>query len=155
MAVDSPRIICPTRTLDFGVGFYTTSDAQQASRWATVVVRRTRKGDPTLNVYDFDDVLAAHELRCKRFATPDREWLDFVCAHRMGEMVDDGTDLIVGPVANDDTMPVLAAYMAARDKNLYAPVALSEIRADRLTDQFVFKTQFGLSFLRFVEAAIQ
>jgi len=152
LVVDNPCIIPPNRALDFGVGFYTTSDAKQASEWASVVVRRSGKGNATLNVYDFDEAMAMRELRCKRFAQPDKEWLDFVCAHRMGNAGDDGADVIIGPVANDNTMPVLSAYMAARDKDLYALVALSEIRAERLTDQFVFKTPLGLSFLKFKEA---
>ena len=153
LIVDDPRILPPNRALDFGTGFYTTSDAKQASDWAAVVVKRTGEGRPTLNVYDFDEALAEREAQCKRFLKPDKAWLDFVCAHRMENAVDDA-DIIIGPVANDNTVPVLAAYMAARDKDLYAPVALSEIRAERLTDQFVFKTPRGLSFLKFMEAKI-
>ena len=117
-----------------------------------VVVRRFGKGRATLNTYDFDEIASVRESRFKRFSKPTKEWLDFVCAHRIENVVDDDVDIIVGPVANDNTMPVLSAYMAARDKNLYAPVALSEIRADRLSDQFVFKTPQGLSFLKFMEA---
>ncbi len=31
--VDSPRIILPARTLDYGAGFYTTISYEQASKW--------------------------------------------------------------------------------------------------------------------------
>ena len=48
-------------------------------------------------------------------------------------------------------MPVLNAYMAAKNKDLYAPVALSEIMADRLADQFVFKNEKSLAVLKLKE----
>ena len=31
---EKPKVIVPNRTLDFGMGFYTTSDRKQASDWA-------------------------------------------------------------------------------------------------------------------------
>jgi len=31
---ETPRIIAPNRALDFGTGFYTTSDKKQAKDWA-------------------------------------------------------------------------------------------------------------------------
>jgi hypothetical protein len=41
--------------------------------------------------------------------------------------------------------------MRAKDKNLYAPVALSEIMPENLTDQYVFKTTLALSFLMLIK----
>ena len=35
MVVDAPRLIIPQRLLDFGPGFYLTSDFEQARKWAT------------------------------------------------------------------------------------------------------------------------
>jgi len=48
-------------------------------------------------------------------------------------------------------MPVLQAYMNARNKDLYAQVALSEIQADKLTDQYVFKNESSLQCLKLKE----
>jgi hypothetical protein len=48
-------------------------------------------------------------------------------------------------------MPVLQAYMNAKNKDLYAAVALSEIQADKLVDQFVFKTDLSLNSLKLKE----
>jgi len=36
---ETPKIITPNRALDFGAGFYTTSDIEQAAMWAKVVVK--------------------------------------------------------------------------------------------------------------------
>jgi len=49
------KIIKPNRTLDFGVGFYTTSDKTQAADWAKVVVKRANTGRSFLNIYEFDE----------------------------------------------------------------------------------------------------
>jgi len=141
-----PKIIAPNRALDFGMGFYTTSSKKQASDWANVVVKRAKTGKALLNVYELKEDYV-QKLNVKKFETANKEWLDFVCEHRLETYKGDNYDLIIGAVANDQTMPVLQAYMNAKNKDLYAPVALSEIQADRLTDQYVFKNDLALSFL--------
>jgi len=35
---ETPRIIAPNRALDFGSGFYTTSNKKQAEDWANVAL---------------------------------------------------------------------------------------------------------------------
>jgi hypothetical protein len=143
---EQAKILVPNRALDFGAGFYVTSDKEQASGWAHTVVRRSESGRPLLNTYELDETNIG-SLSVLKFEKPNKEWLDFVCANRLENLVGQDYDLIIGPIANDRTMPVLNAYMAAKNKDLYAPVALNDIRADRLTDQFVFKTEKSLSFL--------
>jgi hypothetical protein len=123
------RIIKPNRTLDFGAGFYTTSSKIQASDWAKIV----------------------EKLFVRKFDIPTKEWLDFVCEHRLEKYNGDNYDLVIGPVADDSTMPVLQAYMNAKNKDLYAQVALSEIQADKLCDQYVFKNELSVKYLKLKE----
>ena len=149
---EQAKILAPNRALDFGAGFYVTSDKVQAVAWAHTVVKRSDAGRPHLNIYEFDES-AASGLSVLKFERPDKVWLDFICANRLENPANDGYDLIIGPIANDSTMPVLNAYMAARNKELYAPVALSEIMADRLTDQHVFKSEKSLAHLKLREIA--
>ena len=144
---EQAKILAPNRALDFGVGFYVTSDKQQATEWAHTVVKRSETGKPLLNIYEFDEAVASG-FSVLKFEKPNKEWLDFVCGNRLENFAVHDYDLVIGPIANDRTMPVLNAYMAAKDKELYAQVALSEIRADRLTDQYVFKSEKSLSFLK-------
>jgi hypothetical protein len=153
---ETPKIIQPNRALDFGAGFYTTTDISQASTWAKVVVRRADAGVPLLNIYEFDEnsVLL---LKVKRFETPDQEWLDFVCEHRLNIYSGNTCDLITGPVANDTTMPVLQTYIDAirmandNDRNFYAQFAIRQLRAEKLKDQYVFKTEAALQQLKLLE----
>jgi len=147
---ETPKIITPNRALDFGTGFYTTSDKKQAGDWAKVVVKRTKVGKLLLNIYELKESYM-QELNTRKFETANKEWLDFVCEHRLETYKGDNYDLIIGAVANDQTMPVLQAYMNARNKDLYAPVALNDIMANKLTDQYVFKNDLALSFLQLQE----
>jgi DNA-binding Xre family transcriptional regulator len=145
-----PKIVTPNRALDFGMGFYTTSDKEQASDWAGVVMKRANSGKALLNIYELKENYM-QKLNVRKFETVNKEWLDFICEHRLETYKGDNYDLIIGAVANDRTMPVLQGYMNAKNKDLYAPVALDEIQADRLTDQYVFKNDLALSFLQLRE----
>jgi hypothetical protein len=148
--IEKPRILIPNRALDFGAGFYLTSDFTQAARWAKLVVLRTGGGVPLVHEYCFDrDNL--NELKVKRFESVSKEWLDFVCDHRLDIYKGDDFDLVIGPVANDRTMRVVQAYMGATDRDLYAPVALNDIRADKLSDQYVFRSERALDALRLLD----
>ena len=41
--VKAPRLLKVQRELDFGKGFYTTSDLEQASKWAARTAQRLRQ----------------------------------------------------------------------------------------------------------------
>ncbi len=57
-------------------------------------------------------------------------------------------DLIIGPVANDNTMPVISDYMAG---SIPEETALLLLKPQKLHNQFAFATTRGLSFLTYVE----
>jgi hypothetical protein len=140
----------PNRALDFGPGFYTTSDLLQAQRWARSVARRRGAGAPLVHEYECD-AEALDALRTVRFGAPSREWLDFIADHRLGRYSGAEFDYVAGPVANDRTIPVIQQYLQAEDKAAFAPVALSLIKPENLVDQQVFKTVRGLACLRLAE----
>ena len=49
-----PRILKIERMLDFGEGFYTTSNRKQAERWAKRVSDRLNLNTQVISEYDFD-----------------------------------------------------------------------------------------------------
>jgi len=149
ISIEKPRIVIPNRALDFGAGFYLTSDILQAERWARLVVLRASKGMPIIHEYHFDLGFLS-KLRVLKFETASKEWLDFVCDHRLENYEGDSFDLIIGPVANDRTMQIVQAYMNASDRNLYLPVALHDIKPENLSDQFVFKSEKALEALELI-----
>ena len=148
--VATPKLIQGTRALDFGQAFYLTSDFDQASRWAKTSVLRRKEGRAIVSVYEFDES-AASQLRTLNFPGPDAAWLKYVSQNRNG-IIDTGDyDIVSGPVANDNTMPVLNLYF----KGAYSEdEALRRLLPQRLRDQFAMKTDAALACLKFIEGSV-
>ena len=145
--VKIPRIIVTNRSLDFGPGFYATSDQNQAVRWAQLQTVRRRSGIPTVTKYDFNESVLT-ELNMLRFKHADAKWLRFVSQNRKGAYTGQKYDIVCGPVANDNTMPVINDYIAG---TIDEETALILLKPQKLADQFAFLTQTGLSAIRFLE----
>ena len=62
VVVEHPRLLERTRALDFGAGFYLTSDFEQAMRWAKTTVLRREEGVVAVSVFEVDEV-AMERLR--------------------------------------------------------------------------------------------
>lgn len=145
--VEKPKLVEQNRFLDFGYGFYTTTNKDQAENFSKKVIVR-RGGKPIVNIYEFDD--NAHiDLIVKRFSSPDEEWLDFVSAHRNGSYEGEKYDVIIGAVANDDVYRTLQVYSSGL---LTKEQALEALKVKKLFNQYVFATEKALDFLKFVEA---
>ena len=145
--VSEPRIIVTSRTLDFGAGFYTTSDLGQARRWAELQTRRRGSGSVTVSVFEYDGS-ASQRLSVRNFSGASAEWLDFVSENRKATYRGKKYDIAIGPVANDNTMPVINDYISgAIDRE----TAIVLLRPQKLTDQYAFLTAAGLGFLHYVE----
>lgn len=132
------------RELDFGKGFYTTSDLDQAIRWARRTVLRLKIGNACVTVYEIDDEKLL-SLRILRFMQPDAEWLHFVVANRKGAMQTADWDLICGSVANDQTMPVIDLYL---DGMYDEEETVRRLLPQKLKDQYAFKTEAAIRLLR-------
>ena len=147
MAVYEPQILISDRKLDFGTGFYLTSSLEQAERWAKLTAERRGIGVPTISVYEFDEAKLT-ELKILKFEKANKKWLDFVVANRDNTIDDQKWDMVIGPVANDRTMPVIRLFIA---KVYTAAETLRRLLPQKLHDQYTFKTQTALQFLKFQE----
>ena len=147
ITVERPRIIVPNRALDFGAGFYLTSSEEQAARWASLQAKRRMSGQALVSCYSFDEA-ASGSLDVLRFSAADAEWLRFVCANRGCEYIGPLHDIVIGPVANDNTMPVINDYMAGA---LDLETALVLLKPQKLADQCAFKTPAAIEALSFLE----
>ena len=147
--VATPKLMPRVRALDFGRAFYLTSNLEQASRWARTSVLRRGEGTAVVSVYEFDEVVAS-ALRMLRFDEPDAAWLQYVTRNRTGFADDADYDIVAGPVANDNTMPVLNLYF----KGAYSEEeALRRLLPQRLKDQYALKTEPALACLTFLEGS--
>lgn len=145
--VIEPHILSPVRPMDFGAGFYLTSDLGQAQRWAKRKTIRLHTGTPTTSVYELDFPLP-EALKILRFDGPSESWFDFVIGNRTVESYPSDFDIVIGPVANDQTIMTLNLYL---DGLLAKEAAIAELLAQNLTDQYAFRTATALELLRFQE----
>ena len=144
--VDQPKLIRQNRYLDFGFGFYTTTNREQAVNFAQKVTDRRKMGEATLNIYSVNEAVAFQECKVLQFDSPDEAWLDFVAANREGSYHGEKYDLFFGAVANDDVYRTIALYMTGvLDKEQ----TLSSLKIRKLFNQLVFATEKSLQYLKF------
>ena len=145
--VAEPRLVPQNRFLDFGHGFYTTTNKIQAVGFADKVVRRRNSGVKTVNIYGIDEAKSFSECAVLRFETPDAAWLDFVADNRSGRYGAARYDFIFGPVANDDVYTTFALYTSGV---LTKEQTLDALRIKKLYNQLVMTTDKALSYLKFM-----
>ncbi|MDO4291722.1 MAG: DUF3990 domain-containing protein [Eubacteriales bacterium] len=146
VVVESPKLIKQNRYLDFGFGFYTTTNRDQAVNFAGKVVERRKTGEPILNIYSVDETAAFRECSLLRFEKPDMAWLDFVAENREGSYRGKQYDLVYGAVADDDVYRTITLYMTGV---LTKEQTLEALKIRRLFNQVVFATEKSLQYLHF------
>ena len=79
--IEHPKILDQQRLLDFGKGFYTTTNKEQAERWAAIKQKRLlKKAKAFVTVYEFNEILLKNDtLKIKIFTQANEQWLDFIC----------------------------------------------------------------------------
>ena len=147
VTVEEPKILTPNRYLDFGAGFYTTTNYDQALNFAGKVTMRKKCGRSTVNIYELDESIF-EKVTVLNFESADEAWLDFVSDNRSGIDRTAGYDLICGPVANDDVYQTFILYSTG----VYTKEQTIEaLKIKKLYNQYVFTTERALSFLTFKE----
>lgn len=145
--VKEPILLKVQRELDFGKGFYTTSDLEQAARWAWRTAKRRGESNAFVTVYEVNED-ELKNIRLLSFDSPNVEWLNFVVKNRKGEYIAGDWDIISGPVADDQTAQVIDLYL----EGVYdEEEAIRRFLTQRLKDQYAFKTDEALKLLIFKE----
>ena len=145
--VRKPSLLKSRKNTDFGRGFYTTTQKEQAEHWTSIKIDRAKNGRSIVSVFEIDDNLLTNpELKIREFHGPDAAWLNFVVDSRKG--VEHDYDLVFGPVANDKVFTVVNLYESGV---LDAPAAISELKAYKTYNQLSFHTPRVIQALRLVE----
>lgn len=147
VVVSEPRLIQQNRFLDFGFGFYTTTNKAQAIAFADKVYKRRKDGGKIVNIYEIDEQKAFTECSVLRFDSPDEAWLDFVSDNRLGNYEGEAFDFVYGPVANDDVYTTFTLYTAGV---LTKEQTLETLKIKKLYNQLVLSSEKALSYLKFV-----
>lgn len=145
--VRKPSLLKSRKNTDFGRGFYTTTQKEQAEHWTSIKIDRAKKGRRIVSVFEIQyDLLTNSELKIREFHGPDEAWLNFVVDSRKG--VEHDYDLVFGPVANDKVFTVVNLYESGV---LDAPAAIAELKAYKTYNQLSFHTPRVIQALRLVE----
>lgn len=147
LTVSEPRLVAQNRFLDFGYGFYTTTNKTQAIGFADKVTKRRKEGLPTVSIYEINEEKAFAECSVLRFDAPDEAWLSFVSDNRAGNYKGENYDFIYGPVANDDVYTTFTLYTAGV---LTKEQTIEVLKVKKLYNQLVLTSEKALSFLKFI-----
>ena len=150
MIIDLPQILQAERPLDFGGGFYVTTNETQAKRWAVKVAYRNNTEHRCVNRYEFDLEKAKSELVVIHFTAADEKWLDFICDNRSGKPTGE-YDIVIGPVADDRVYRVVVEY---ENGDLDKETALKNLKTETLCDQILFHTESSLKYLRYLDSEV-
>ena len=145
--VKEPKIIESKRLLDFGTGFYLTSDYEQAKKWAFRTTSRREEGNPLVSIFEFDKN-ELKNLNVLSFESANKEWLRYISANRTDKVAKDLYDVVIGPVANDQAIRTVNNYL----KGYFTEdIAIELLLPQNLKDQIVFKTEKALTVLKYIE----
>lgn len=148
LIIEHPRLIKSGRFLDFGDGFYTTTNFEQASRWASIKQKRTGADKAYVNVYEIEDLLLSNEeLSVLIFKEADRSWLEFITGNRRGNPLHE-YDIVKGAVANDTIYQTLVLFEAGA---YTVEDTIARLKVHRIFDQIAFHTEKALKKLTFKE----
>lgn len=147
VTVSEPRLVEQNRYLDFGYGFYTTTNKTQAIGFADKVTKRRKSGERTVSIYEIDEGKAFAECSILKFESANEAWLDFVSENRSGNYSGEAYDFIYGPVANDDVYTTFTLYTAGV---LTKEQTLEALKVKKLYNQLVLTSEKALSYLKFI-----
>ena len=146
--VRKPSLLKSRKNTDFGRGFYTTTQKEQAEHWTSIKMNRTKKGRRVVSVFEVDETILSNlEFMIREFHGPDEAWLNFVVNSRKG--IEHDYDIVFGPVANDKVFTVVNLYESGV---INATTAIAELKAYKTYDQLSFHTEIVIKELRFVES---
>lgn len=129
---------------DFGVGFYTTILEKQAKEWGYRLSLREKKKQYYVYQYIFRE---SDNLLIKRFDALDKEWLEFIKDNRSKGGLQHSYDVVIGPVADDNTMETVQLYLT---DILTVNEAVERLRYNKVNNQVSFHTEKALRCLQFV-----
>lgn len=150
--VKTPRIMATDHIGDFGIGFYTTTDLEQARRFVATKCDRSRKPQGVVSYFEVpDDFLKSTDFQIRIFRKADEKWARFVEANRRDVDYRHEYDIVYGPVANDQ---VYASFALYESELIDFSELLNRLKVRKLTDQVLFHTERALSILKYTGSEV-
>ena len=133
---------------DFGRGFYTTILRKQSEEWGYRLALRKKKKKYYVYTYTFEE---NKTLNVKRFDTLNEQWLEFIKENRSKGGVQHNYDVIIGQVADDNTMETVQLYISGI---LTAKEAVERLRYSEVNNQVSFHTKKAIKYLKLVRREV-
>lgn len=133
---------CSSNYKDFGRGYYLTSHRTQAFQWA-----ESKRRGVSCWVFEYKLKDVPDTIRIKELLQYDKDWLNFIVAHRLyGER--DHFDIIYNRMADNKFNTLSKAVQNYENGEIPAETALRILRFQRGDrDQFCFKTKASIALL--------
>ena len=148
--VKEPNLEILNYRTDFGKGFYTTTDIEQAKKWTKIKKERLEQEmldfelKKYINIYEYYE---NKDLKILDFVEATEEWLDFIYKNRISNELLHNYDIVKGPVADDNLFATLRLYerhyASKRD-------TIEALKTYKLVDQIYFHTEDALKTLNYI-----
>lgn len=149
VVVKQPNIRIGRKNTDFGKGFYTTTDFDQAARWARIRSKRAGADVAIVSVYEIDDnLLQNKDFNIMEYHRATEQWLNFVVNNRRTAPLHN-YDIVLGPVANDNLYATISMY---ENGQLSVEAAIVQLNTHVLYNQVSFHTKEALSQIKYLES---
>lgn len=149
--VDKPNLEILNYKTDFGKGFYTTQDMEQAKRWTNIKKKRIEKENNSKNIQRYVNVyeyIENKDLNILNFETATEEWLKFVFKNRQSDELVHQYDIVTGPVADDNLYQVLIGY----ENGIYSmEETIKRLKVYLLSNQISFHTLKALECIKYIK----
>lgn len=132
---------------DFGKGFYTTTDYDQAVKWTFVKKSRINSDKLIFRYVNEFEYNEDNDLNVLNFLTALEKWLDFVYANRKDDNFTHEYDVVMGPVADDTLYKVLDLYDSGV---LTYKETIERLKTYKLSNQISFHTEKSLKYLKYI-----
>ena len=151
--IQKPNLESSRLSTDFGKGFYTTTDYEQAKNWSYQKKRRKVKlgsDESTIkrfvNVFEYIPDL---NLSYLNYEDATSDWFLFVYQNRRSEKLIHDYDIVVGPVAEDKVQRTLQFY---ENKEYSIKTAIEKLKTELLSNQISFHSENALKCLSYIES---
>lgn len=149
--VEKPNLEILSYRTDFGKGFYTTTDMDQAKRWAKIKKGRLEKIERNEELHQYINVYEYKEdknLNILNFTEATEEWLKFIYKNRQSDELVHQYDIVIGPVADDNLYQVLVNY----ENGVYdMEETIKRLKTYLLSNQISFHTLKSLECVKYIE----
>lgn len=133
---------------DFGKGFYTTVLEKQAKDWAYRQMLRNGTSNNYVYKYVFEETA---NLKIKHFDSLSKEWLEFIKLNRAKGGIQHDFDVVIDPVADDNTMQTVQLYLLG---TITADEAVERLKFNDVNNQVSFHTEKAIEKLVLINRSV-